>query len=335
MSSAPQHADPPQDAQEDSALALERPPRPTHTLAHRLLLRGRLGVLAVLCLLSAALCAIALVLLARAAVGTASGQRLDQLVLTGAQSSTSPISRVFFPVLSTVTVPIVLALLAAGAIVALVRRRFGTLAQMVVLVGGATLTTQLVKHLLLDRTTLAEAIEQTPNSFPSGHTTLAASVALALVLASPPHLRGLIALIGSLWASGAGIGTIAGGWHRPSDVLGAFLVTGIWAFLVLGADALIARLRPPRPPLDAADAQERLDDGGSSTSGGLIMFGLGTAIFGVLWLVQLPTLLILTSQSQRAEAFVGSIMLITGSMALLTAAVLALRMPRPRRRTPV
>lgn len=324
----------------------EEGPRPT--LGHRLSGAQRLSALTLLCLLSAAICALALVAIGRAAVGTARGQRLDQLVLTAAQTDTGLLSRVVFPVLNSVSVPVVLALLAGGAIVALLRRRYGTLAQMAVLVGGATMTTQIVKHLLVERSTLAEAIEQTPNSFPSGHTTLAASVALALVLASPPHLRGLVALIGSLWASGAGIGTMAGGWHRPSDVVGAFLVTGFWAFLVLGADALIGRHRPPHPHLEgsgpqalpgddgagASAPQELPADGGASSSVFLAVFGLAIGIAGAIGLTLLPTPLILTSASQQSSAYAGSSMVITGAMALLTAAVLALRMPRPLSRMP-
>lgn len=311
-------------------------PAPKRTLAHRLLQRRRLGVLAALCLLGAGICTGALALLARAAVGTARGQRLDQLVLTAAQADTSAISRVVFPVLNTVTVPIVLALLALGAAVALIRRRYGTLAQMIVLVGGATASTQILKHLLLDRATLAEAIEQTPNSFPSGHTTLAASVALALVLATPPHLRGLVALIGTFWAAGAGVGTMAGGWHRPSDVLGALLVTGAWALLVLAAGALLGGAGSARSGSaaleDGAVAEEQPDDGGASTSAALAIMGVGAVIVGVLGLSSVPTPLSLTSESAQASAYGGSAMAILGSMALLTAAVLALRLPRPRRR---
>ena len=53
------------------------------------------------------------------------------------------------------------------------------------LVVGANITTQVVKHVLVaPGEALGPGIEVTPNSFPSGHTTLAATAMIAVVLAS-------------------------------------------------------------------------------------------------------------------------------------------------------
>lgn len=162
--------------------------------------------------------------LAQAAVTTARGQRLDQLVLTAAQHDTGPMTRIVFPALNTVTVPVIVGAMLVALAMAVLRRRPALILHLVVLMAGAAATSQVVKHLILDRHALAGGIDVTPNSFPSGHTTLAAAVAVALTLASPRAARGIVALIGAAWTAMAGIGTIAGGWHRPSDVLGALLV---------------------------------------------------------------------------------------------------------------
>src|SRR5262249_47992480 len=67
------------------------------------------------------------------------------------------------------------------------------------------------------------------NSLPSGHATVAASVAVALVLVLPPRARGIGALIGAGYAAFVGVATMSAGWHRPSDSIAAFLIVGLWA----------------------------------------------------------------------------------------------------------
>jgi hypothetical protein len=55
---------------------------------------------------------------------------------------------------------------------------------------------------------------------------------MTLVLVAPPALRWLAAAVGSAYAIGVGVAVILLGWHRPSDVLGAYLVTVAWTALV-------------------------------------------------------------------------------------------------------
>ena len=66
-------------------------------------------------------------------------------------------------------------------------------------------------------------------TFPSGHSTVAMSLALALVLVVPARLRVPVGLAGIAYAVLVGAATLTGAWHRPSDVLGAYLVTLAWA----------------------------------------------------------------------------------------------------------
>src|SRR5699024_2982123 len=132
------------------------------------------GVRLVLALLSAVVCAAAIWALAHFAVGTASGQRLDQLTVSGALAHEGQLAQVAALVVTTVRVPVVAGMLAVAALL-VVLRRARLLLPLGVLVVGANRTTQAVKPLAINREVLGPGIDVTPNSFPSGHTTLAAS----------------------------------------------------------------------------------------------------------------------------------------------------------------
>jgi membrane-associated phospholipid phosphatase len=89
-----------------------------------------------------------------------------------------------------------------------------------------------------------------PPTFPSGHTSIAASLGLALVVAAPPVLRPAAALVGAAYAAGVGLSVILLGWHFASDVVGSFFVCGFWA-------AAIAAALPgtvPRPAVSVSGA---------------------------------------------------------------------------------
>lgn len=314
-------------------------------------------------LAASVLCALACAAIAHAAVGTARGQRLDQLVLTAGQNDTGPMAKVVFPVLNTVTIPVIVAALAVAAVVALLERRTSMVAHLIVLVAGATVTTQVLKHLVIGRRPLGAGVEITPNSFPSGHTTVAAAVAVALTLASPRRLRSVVAIAGAAWTAIAGIGTIAGGWHRPSDVVGALLVVGAWTYLVLAVDAALALLRAgdrshaPAPGGSApADGDHAVDPDDPAVrtperigppllavrpAGGAAVLVLGALGIlglagGALLLAGVPTPLDLDSRPDQALAYTAATVIIAGATATLVAWVLLVHIPAvPRRRRDV
>jgi hypothetical protein len=64
------------------------------------------------------------------------------------------------------------------------------------------------------------------------------SLALALVLVVPARARPAAAVGGFAYAALVGIGVVTAGWHRPSDVVGAYLVVTGWA--AVAAAALLA-----------------------------------------------------------------------------------------------
>lgn len=304
--------------------------------------KARGGILrALVALLASAACVVGIVYLARLAVGTAAGQRLDQLILTGAQGDTGQVTEWAELAVTTVSVPVVAGVLALAAVMVLLRGKPGLLIPLVVLVAGANITTQVVKHLVVDREALTSGVEVTPNSFPSGHTALAATAAVALVLASG-HLRWLLAPLGAVWTAAAGVGTVVVGWHRPSDVVGSILIVAAWTFLVLAVDNIHSRIRRGRGevpsgwgrrrrgiPMTGEAPRTSLIDGGMATL--LIIAGLAALALTAVTGSTLTLPLDLESSEQQRAAYLATSALIAGGTAIWFALVLVLRGPQVRR----
>jgi membrane-associated phospholipid phosphatase len=143
----------------------------------------------------------------------------------------------------------ILGMLAVACAIALLRGRSSDALAALAVVAGANLTTELLK-ILLSHPRVKAAIGGNPfepNTFPSGHTTAAASIAIAYAFVVPPLLRGLTLALGAAFALAVGCSVVVIGWHYPSDVLGGFLVAAAWGFAVLAASRMIA----PRSPRGA------------------------------------------------------------------------------------
>lgn len=252
-------------------------------------------------------------------VGTAGGQRLDEAAFSGSRIGRRTLWTAAEPILDIVSVPLLVLVLAAAAVTALVRRRWSLLLQVAVLVGGANLTTQVLKKAFLDRPDLVETISLRANSLPSGHTTVAATVAVALLLSVPRGARPLVAVLGGAYAALTGVATMVGGWHRPSDVIAACTVVLAWA----GVATMIAALDRPEPP-----GRDGAGPGAARVVSGLL--GLGAVVCGALGVVtlvrihdRLSTVTELTARSDLATAYVGSAFgVVAASAALLAAALM-------------
>jgi len=85
-----------------------------------------------------------------------------------------------------------------------------------------------------------------PSTFPSGHTAVAVSIGLALVLAVPPALRVTAALVGAAYGAAIAFAVVVLGWHYPSDAIGSFFLCGFW-FAVLALP-----LRGAKPALSVS-----------------------------------------------------------------------------------
>ena len=297
-----------------------------------------------LSLLVAAVCGAAVVLMARGAVGTASGQRLDQLTLSGSRNHDGLLSRIAELAVETVSMPVIIALLALTAVIALLRRRPALLLPLASLVLGANLTTQVIKHLLVSREVLGPGIEPTTNSFPSGHSTLAATTMIALVLVAG-RARPLVAPLGLLWSGAAGIGTLVTGWHRPSDVIGAIAVSAAWTFLVLGVDGLHTRRRLRRTAAHAGRGRRRRGRDlrqdvprlpRAEVACAVVLGAIGAVglVTGAAGIAGLPLPLDLADRASQLAAFRATGAVIAGATAVWVALVMVLRTPSVLRTPP-
>ena len=194
-------------------------------------------------LVLAAVEVVCLVAVCRFFVQSAHGQLLDTVALAGNWIGQARIENLVDTVLKTVSVVSLVVATAVIGFIALIRRRVAVAFGAMLLIVGANLTTQVLK-LLVERPQLGIDVERAAagNSLPSGHTTVAAAVAVALLLVLPARLRGVGGVVGAVAAAVVGIATLSAGWHRPSDVVAAVLVVGIWAS-VAGLFILVAQRR--------------------------------------------------------------------------------------------
>lgn len=124
-------------------------------------------------------------------------------------------------------IPYVLLVAAVVGAALLARRRELAIAAAALMVGAAA-TTQVLKSLLAaDRPQTFKAFLP-PNAWPSGHTTAAAALALAIVLLSPPGRRRPVAIAAAAAVAVVGVALVALGRHFPSDVLGGLCVAAAW-----------------------------------------------------------------------------------------------------------
>lgn len=183
-------------------------------------------------------CALATFVLHGVFVGTAAGQVVDQAVLDRATGLPLTVAEVAEGLLTQLTVPLALLGCVLVLTVSVVRRSPWHAVGALLVVAGANVTTQVLKLYVFERPDLLEL--GAPNSLPSGHTTIVASIALGLVFTAPPAMRLPAAVIGLGASLLVGTATIVVGWHRLSDVAAALLVSVAWAGVAL---ALVV-LRP-------------------------------------------------------------------------------------------
>ncbi|MCI1787280.1 MAG: phosphatase PAP2 family protein [Actinomyces sp.] len=167
------------------------------------------------------------VVVMRVALSTTRGQAIDTMLMESAMTWDGALGALESVVEGIISVPALVIVSAIVAAVALLRRRPTLAGRAVAMVAGANATTQLLQH-VLDRPDLG-VTTAVANSLPSGHTTVAMSVALALVMVAPMWFREPAAWAGWAWASVTGVTVMVSAWHRPSDVVTALLVTGVWA----------------------------------------------------------------------------------------------------------
>lgn len=126
-------------------------------------------------------------------------------------------------------------------VIGVCRRRIDLAVGVLVLVGGATISTQILKNYVVYR--IPGTIIDVAPSLPSGHATVGVSVSLALVLVLPAGWQRWTLPVFTAIGFFFGAGTIIGHWHHPSDVLAALAVCLGWAGLALSTVVLVANRR--------------------------------------------------------------------------------------------
>lgn len=200
-------------------------------------------------LVVALLAAVGVWLTWRVFVGSAVGQAIEQAAYDGATYGQSTLWRIAEPILDVVSITFIVLGAGAAVAVALIRRRWALALMAAVLVGGANLTSQVLKEVVLERPDFGYAAWG--NSLPSGHTTVAASFAAALLLVAPRRGRPWVALAGAAYTAATGVSTLIGQWHRPSDAFAAVLVVLAWTAFVSAVEPESAA-DPPGPDAEAA-----------------------------------------------------------------------------------
>jgi membrane-associated phospholipid phosphatase len=173
-------------------------------------------------------------------VHTSLGQRFDNAALVGSQLGHASTRENDVTQLQRISADSFAVVLAAIAVLGIIRRRPRLGISAAVAAAIAVIGTDVLKNHLLSRPDLvAGALSN--NTFPSGHTATAIACALALVMVTAPRWRGLAAVIAGsyAWITAAQVQTA--GWHRPSDAIGAALL-GFAAVATVAA--LLSRWRP-------------------------------------------------------------------------------------------
>lgn len=188
--------------------------------------------------LLALVCFLGVAALWRVLVVSYRGQVAEQMALTGSRIGGRFVLEHARSLLHLVSMPSLIALVLSILVLALWRgsRRRALWAAGLVVV--ANVSTQVLKHWILWRPDhgLSQRWDGA-NTLPSGHTTVAASAAVALVLVCPARWRPAAAWAGAGIAAATGYSTLAAHWHRPADVLSALLLTVGWGALAVALGA--------------------------------------------------------------------------------------------------
>jgi hypothetical protein len=162
-------------------------------------------------------------------VQTTTGQFIDESALVEAVDVHGPAGKAatefldWLPTISLVVAAVVV------LFVTVIRRRWTAAGIAVAACIGANVATQVLKDVLPVRPEKG-VVTLELNSLPSGHTTLAASAAAAVFLMASPRWRPMAGFVGGTFAIASGVSTLINQWHRPADVVAAFLLVG--AFMI-------------------------------------------------------------------------------------------------------
>lgn len=174
--------------------------------------------------------AVAAVVLTVTALRTPWGQAVDTLAMESLMRWADPLNRITEVATNIVSGVLLAAMAGAIGITAVLRRRLTLSGRALGMIGAANLTTQLLKW-TLDRADFG-ITTGVPNSLPSGHVTVIASLLVGLIIVAPEWLRGPSAWLAWGLSSVMSVVVMVEGWHRLSDVCVAMLIVGFWALVL-------------------------------------------------------------------------------------------------------
>jgi membrane-associated phospholipid phosphatase len=185
---------------------------------------------------TALLCAGALLTEGLITFGTAGAHSLDARTLAAfmALRSSHHLSQLA-SVVAGWTPAVVAAATAALTATALLQRRRAVALAVPVAIGGSVACAELLKRILAQpRPTPALGLHQiAAASWPSGHATAAMVTLLCALLVAAPRLRPVLATAGGGGVLAVGCSMLVLGHHFPSDILGGYLLAGLWMALTL------------------------------------------------------------------------------------------------------
>jgi membrane-associated phospholipid phosphatase len=244
-----------------------------------------------------------------ATVLTRPGQLLGELILGGRLASPTIVAsaeQVLSGVSRTSLVIGTLVVIGVG----LGQRRPRLTAAAAIAIIGANVTTQLLKVMVLDRTDLLDGMfYPLPNSFPSGHATAVASIAVGAILVLPPLLRAPAVLLAAMVVAAIGASTLAAGWHRMADAIGGVFVATAWG---AGAGAVIAWRSGVEEVGRRTAAFGRLLSSAPILVG-LLIVGLGGLAYVLAALDPLDVLLVLAERGGSPALFGVGVLMIVGA----------------------
>lgn len=246
-------------------------------------------------------------------VRTTWGQRLDATALRGRAALRPRTIHAAHQLLTTISIASLVLVGSLIVLIALARRRPLLAMGAAIVIGGSTVTTELLKRVFLQRPNLGiyDAVGRHA-SFPSGHTTVAFSLAVAALLVAPSHNRAAVGILGAVYTIGIGVGVVATANHRPSDPIGAVLVVTAWGAAV-AAVLLSVSFATPR------DDRDRRVSPALALGGAALLAFAFIGLIGTVFAIRVDRLGTIAVSS----AFAGACAAIVGAILIATAALLA------------
>lgn len=185
----------------------------------------------------AAVSALGLALVYAVFIRTAHGASFDDRVFAYASGDApAPYQVAGERTLRTIDVASVAAVLLALAFLAVARGQVARALVAATVAVVSPVTAEVLKHTL-------PFPAGRPPTFPSGHTAIAVSLGLALVIAVPSLLRVTAALVGAAYGAAIAFAVVVRGWHYASDAAASLFICGVWVGL-LGLALPGGRARP-------------------------------------------------------------------------------------------